>query len=213
MKGLILLLAVLIAQATQAQKLPEPKLSAQGWLVLPVALKNPVFDALTEVQGQLDGSLQLPVWKGLGFGAGVKVNFFGLEERALSRTLTQGDASRFVYYGKLQYERYLGGKAYVELYTKLGMAQWKWNCRTCASNERQSGFHWGSGAALFVHASDNLAFGVTLGYEADAASFGPNVIGLNEFPGRTDTGGPYRFLTVGLGFSTRFLPSKGEDMW
>ena len=51
-----------------------------------------------------------------------------------------------------------------------------------------------------------------LGYQADALRFGPDVVGLDGFPGRTDTGAPYRFLSVGLGFSTGFRPSP-ESHW
>lgn len=205
--------ACVAAMPVVAQRLPEPKFSAQGWLVLPVVLNNPMFNTLTEVQGQLEGAVQYPLWKGFGVGAGAKLSFFGLEERALSLITTQGDVTRTVFFGKLQYERYLGSKVYVEAFGKVGTATWQWNCRTCQANERQQAMHWGAGGALFLHATDNLAFGLLVGYEADMADLGPRVIGLDQFPGHATDPRPYRFFNVGLGFSTRFLPTKGDDMW
>lgn len=196
-----------------AQKLPEPKPSVQGFLFLPVALKNPVFDDLTAVLGQLEGVFQMPVWKGLGVGLGVNATWYELEERAVGGgIITQGEVRRMLYFGKLNWTRYTGPRTFYELNTKLGQSTWTWDCTTCASNETSSSFHWGVNAAYFIHASDNLAFGLSLGYEADAAEFGPEVIGLERFPGRTDASAPYRFITIGLGFSTTFANSSGS-MW
>lgn len=196
-----------------AQKTPEPKPSLQGMLLLPVPLNNKVFDDITEVLGQVDGSFQYPLFKGLGLGAGATFNWYGLEEHGLAQVITNGEVRRRVFYGQLQYEHYTGPVTYYQFAARFGQATWTWDCQTCAVNERQSALHWGLSATYFVHATDNLAFGVTLGYEADAASFGPEVIGLDSFPGRTDGDRPYHFLTVGLGFSTRFLPSKEQGMW
>lgn len=213
MRGGYLIMSLLSAGVTWAQSQLEPHFSAQGMIGLPVVLNNPIFEKLTEVQGQLDGAVQMPLYKGLGIGAGVKGSWFGLEERSLSQPPTSGDVSRFVLYGKGQFERYVGKRTYYELYGKAGSSTWTWNCRTCLDNERQTALHWGAGASLFLHATDNLAFGITASYEADASSFGPQVIGLSDFPGHSDRGGPYRFFYVGLGFSTRFLPSASEGMW
>ncbi|HNR55471.1 MAG TPA: hypothetical protein PKJ19_09900, partial [Flavobacteriales bacterium] len=61
---------------------------------------------------------------------------------------------------------------------------------------------------------DNLAFGLTLGYERDAHTFGATDLGLNEgFPGRPDRleKRPMQYLLVGMGFSTRLrkAPDSG----
>ncbi len=213
MRAVLVAAAVACGLQVHAQRMPEPKFSAQGWLLLPVVLDNPMFNTLTEVQGQLEAAVQVPLWKGLGVGAGAKLGFFGLEERALSLVTTQGEVTRSVFYGKVQFERYLGSKVYLEVFAKAGTAQWQWNCRTCTANERQQALHWGGGSALFLHATDNLAFGVLVGYESDRADLAPRVIGLDQFPGHASDPRPYRFFTVGLGFSTRFLPTKGDDMW
>ncbi|MFT3885587.1 MAG: hypothetical protein QM724_09195 [Flavobacteriales bacterium] len=207
------LLACALHGALQAQTLPEPKPSFQGLLLLPVPLRNPVFGDLTEVLGQVEGAFQVPLFKGLGVGVGAKFNWYGLEEHGLAQLITNGEVRRMVLFGKLQYEHYTGPITYYELNAKAGQARWTWDCTTCADNAKQNAFHWGISASYFVHTSDNLAFGITLGYEADAASFGPGVIGLESFPGRKDRDAPYRFLTVGLGFSTRFIKSNEDGMW
>ena len=215
MKPFLLALGVLAATtAAQAQRIPEPKPAAQGFLVLPVALGDPIFTDLTSVLAQLDGSFQLPVYKGFGVGVGLNASFFELNEFGLgAQTQTLGFVDRIIYYGKLNYVHYTGPVTFVQVEAKLGPSSWNWNCSTCAESIRQPGFHWGLDAGYFVHATDNLAFGLTLGYDADNTSFGPDVIGLEHFPGRTDTGAPYRFLTVGLGFSTGFAKASGEGLW
>lgn len=202
--GALLCLLAAVPPALQAQRLPELKPTAQGFLLLPVVLKNPAFEDLTAVLGQVDGCVQFPLVKGLGVGAGVNMTWYELEENGLALVRAVGTTQRLLFYGKLNYVRYTGPRTFYELNAKLGQGTWTWDCSTCAANAKQPAFHWGLNAGYFVHATDNLAFGLTLGYEADAASFGPEVIGLDRFPGRTDTDVPYRFLTVGLGFSTRF---------
>ena len=58
----------------------------------------------------------------------------------------------------------------------------------------------------YVHATDNLAFGLTLGYSMDATRFNADDLGLAGFPGRKETeeAGYLNQLVIGLGFSTRF---------
>ncbi|HEX2617031.1 MAG TPA: hypothetical protein VHL57_05770, partial [Flavobacteriales bacterium] len=164
MRSLVaLFLLVALALDARAQKVPEPKPSFQGFLLLPVALHSPVFEDITEVLGQLDGSFQLPLWKGLGVGAGATFNWYGLEEHGLAQTTTIGEVRRQVFYGQVQYERYTGRITYYQFAAKFGQATWAWECTTCMDNMKQSAFHWGLTAAYFVHASDNLAFGLTLG--------------------------------------------------
>lgn len=205
-------LALLIPFSGVAQRAPEFKPTAQGFLFLPIALDNPVFNNLADVLGQVDGAFQLPVYKGLGVGAGVNSTWYELNENALAPEYTLGDVNRLVFYGKLTWSHYTGARTFYELNAKLGQSTWKWNCRTCTENAKQPGFHWGLNAAYFIHATDNLAFGLSVGYQQDATSFGPGVVGLESFPGRTDTGGPYRFLTVGLGFSTTFEKAN-DGVW
>lgn len=194
----------------QAPRVNKP--TAQGAFVLPLALANPIFNNLTSTMGQVDGCFNLPLYKTLGVGVGGQVTWYELNGNALSPELTEGTLNRVVYYGKLWWARYTGPRTFYELNAKMGHGTWDWNCRTCADNQRQPGLHWALNAAYYVHASDNLAFGLTVGYQGDEAAFGPGVIGLERFPGRTDTGGPYRFLTVGLAFSTSFQRAA-EGVW
>jgi hypothetical protein len=215
MRTLVAILATLAATAPcLAQRLPQPKPVAQLSMLLPVALDNPVFQDLTSVLGQLDGSFHLPLWKGVGVAAGVNASFHELNEDGLGdRSVpTMGHVNRWVWYGGLDYRRYLGAVAFYQLDLAFGQGTWQWACSSCAANQRQSAFHWGAGAGLYAHASANLAFGLRLGFDADQSMFGPGVIGLDRFPGRTDMGAAYRFVTVGLGFSTGFERAE-EGRW
>ena len=115
-------------------------------------------------------------------------------------------------YGKLQYASYTSAKTFYELSVSLGRSKWTWDRSACAERYEQAGFHWGTAMGYYVHASKNLAFGLTVGYEQDATEFSSAVICEPFFPGYTDTGGRYRFLTVGLGFSTRFEKAE-EERW
>ncbi len=195
----------------QQQRQPEPSL--QGFLLLPVALDNPIFNNLAAVLAQVDGTFNLPLSKGLGIGAGVNHTWYELNERGLAPEETIGSVGRLQFHGKLYWAHYTGQRTFYELGSKLGSVIWDWQCRTCSASLRQTSLTWGLHAGYFVHATDNLAFGITLGYQHDAADFNPGVIGLERFPGRTDLGGQYRFLTVGLGFSTGFRRSQEGINW
>ncbi len=191
---------------------PEQKPTFQGMFGLPVQLGNPVFDRLTTPFGKLEGALQFPLIGGLGVGGGVSIMLWDLQERAFSQFLLQGEARRSVMYGKLQYASYTSAKTFYELSVSLGRSKWTWDRSACAERYEQAGFHWGTAMGYYVHASKNLAFGLTVGYEQDATEFSSAVICEPFFPGYTDTGGRYRFLTVGLGFSTRFEKAE-EERW
>src|SRR5690349_5499931 len=129
MRGVAGLVCIVGVLGLQAQSKLEPHFSLQGSLGLPVALSNPVFETLTEVQGQFDLCAQMPLVDGLGFGAGVKGSWFSLEERSLSQTPTSGDVQRLAFYAKVQLERYIGGRTYYEVNGKVGSSTWDWNCR------------------------------------------------------------------------------------
>ena len=203
---------VFLGACAMAQQRQANKPTAQGFFILPVTLGNPIFNDLADVLGQVDGCFQMPFYKGLGVGLGMNASFYELNEHGLATEVTDGSTTRMLYYGKLFWAHPTGKQTFLELNAKLGQSTWAWDCTTCGNNERQAGFHWAANAAWFIHASDNLAFGLSLGYQADESRFGPGVIGLQRFPGRTDMGAPYRFLTIGLGFSTGFEKSK-EGIW
>lgn len=203
---------VFLGVCAMAQQCQANKPTAQGFFILPVTLGNPIFNDLADVLGQVDGCFQMQFYKGLGVGLGMNASFYELNEHGLATEVTDGSTTRMLYYGKLFWTHPTGKQTFLELNAKLGQSTWAWDCTSCGNNERQAGFHWAVNAAWFIHASDNLAFGLSLGYQADESRFGPGVIGLQRFPGRTDMGAPYRFLTIGLGFSTGFEKSK-EGIW
>lgn len=203
-------LSIMVAHAAAQSRSPDHKPTLQGTLVLPAQMGSKIFGRLTSPLGELDLSLQFPLWKGLGVGAGGSAMGWELKKNTFSQLNTQGDAGRLTYYAKLQYARYTSPNAFYELNAKVGNSRWKWDCATCEQDVIQQGLHWSAAAGYYVHASDNLAFGVTMGYETDAAKFTPDVICLEDFPGYLERSGPYNFFIVGLGFSTRFEKSKDE---
>lgn len=197
-----------------AQQPPEFGPRVQGLLVLPISLQDPVFNGLADVLGQVDGSFSLPVYKGLALGAGASHTWYELNEGALAPEITIGHVNRLLVYGKVSWAHYTSSRTFYELNAKVGPGIWDWKCGSCADNLRQVDLSWGLNAAYFVHATDNLAFSISVGYHRDLSEFSPDVIGLERFPGRTDMGGPYRFFNVGLGFSTGFQRSReGEMGW
>lgn len=212
MRGLIAACASVCLVTVQAQKNPEPLFSVQGGLHLPVALDNPVFNRIAVIQGQFDLAAQYPLWNGFGAGLGAKLGIFGLDDRAFAPLYPEGTMQRTVFYGKLQYEKYIGPKTYFELFWKGGHGSWDWKCTNCPGQERIQAFHWSAGGGIYIHASDNLAFGLLLAYDTEAARMTPSTLGLESWPGRSDTSAPYRFFTVGLGFSTRFIPDP-DGAW
>ena len=209
--SILALLAVGVQAWAQARS-PDQKPTLQGTLVLPAQMGNKIFGRLTAPLGEFDLSLQFPLWKGIGVGFGGKAMGWELKKNTFSQLNTQGDAGRLTYYAKLQYARYTGPNAFYELNAKVGNSRWKWDCATCEQDVVQQGLHWSATGGYYVHASENLAFGVTVGYETDAAKFTPELLCLEDFPGYLETSGPYNFFCVGLGFSTRFEKSK-EERW
>lgn len=212
---LLLCCGLTLAQEKKA-RLPEVKPNLHGWLILPVPVGVPIFNDITESVGQLDLRFQVPLSKkGYGLGVGVKGSLFDMRENALAPTNIAGTVNRWTYFGQAQYERYTGPITYYQLSALMGVSKYTWDVATCPEPTRQSGFFWGANASYHVHASDNLAFGLLLGYEHDASRLSPDVICLETYPGRTDNGpsDPYQFFTIGLGFSTRFIKSAEGPGW
>ncbi|MBK7296098.1 MAG: hypothetical protein IPI91_05275 [Flavobacteriales bacterium] len=71
-------------------------------------------------------------------------------------------------------------------------------------------------ASYYIHATDNLSFGLMLGYETDASTFSITDIGVDNLPGRriTTEEHNYRNFLFGMGFSTTFKKaSDGPGAW
>lgn len=196
------------AHAQERTRLPDVSATIKGELTLPAPLGTPLFASITESIGQLGAVYQHPLYKGLGLGVGGGMSWFGLEERALAPIVTSGEVRRGRAFGKLSYERYTTERSFYELSLRGGLSLYRFDCPTCAADVVQA-FHWGIGTAYYLHATDNLAFGLVLGYEQDVRRFAANDLGLEGFPGRRDVeeGGNSQFLIVGLSFSTRLRPS------
>jgi hypothetical protein len=75
-------------------------------------------------------------------------------------------------------------------------------------------FHWGAGVGYYLHATDNLAFGLTMTYEMDNTRFSASDLGLESFPGRREVteDANYQSLIFGMTFSTRLRRSPDNDM-
>ena len=192
--------------AAVAQK-PEVGPTFKGTFLLPVAIGNDLFSDITEMVGQLDGCVQMPLYKGLGLGVGYSGTWLALKEFSLSPDIIRGDVVRSTWYGKVQYEHYTGPTTYYELNAKFGGSSFAWKTEGCPDIQRQQAFHWGLQAGYYIHASDMLSFGLTLGYEADEAPLSSDLLCMDTFTGRgtSQVDDPYRFLTIGIGFSARLV--------
>jgi len=208
-----LLLLAIFPQAVDAQKkkerLPDVSSTIKGNLILPVPLGNPLFESSTESVGQLDGCFQIPLAKGLGIGVGGKMTWFTINERALAPFVSSGEIRRSAFYGKMQLERYTGPRTFYELSARVGAATYAFDCSTCNDASRRTVLHWGIGTGYYIHATDNLSFGLTLGYERDATTFAAQDLGLENFPGRPELQEKrqFQYLVIGMGFSTRLRRS------
>ena len=209
----VITLAPLVTSAQERSRLPDVSMTFKGDLVLPVSFNNPIFNSVTENIGQLGGTFQVPVYKGLGLGVGGNMTWYSIKERALSPVIISGDVQRIVGYGKLQYEQYTGDRTFYELNARVGAAKFNFNCATCPSDGTTS-FYWALGTGFFIHATDNLAFGLTVAYDALNRRFAAADLGLDNFPGRLEVEDQHdlRNLAFGLSFSTRFRRSERDVM-
>ncbi len=196
------------------KRLPDVSPTFKGTLMLPIPLGNPLFQDITEAVGSVEGIIQVPVYRGLGIGAGARMTWFGIKERALAPDITGGDIRRLSLLGKLQYEHYTGDRTFYELNVRGGTSDYTFVCRKCTDDSKRMVMHWGVGVGYYVHVTDNLAFGFTLGYERDATRFGSMDLGLENFPGRIETmeARDLQFLSFGMGFSTRFRRSAENSV-
>lgn len=211
---LLLLLFPLVPFAQDKKGLPPVTTTFKGSLNLPAPLKNPLFQGYTETIGQLDGVVQVPVYNGLSIGAGAKMTWFALKERALAPFLNTGEVRRSSFYGKFAFEQYTGKRTFYELNARAGISNFVFDCAIC-DDRKQQVFHWGVGAAYYVHVSHNLAFGFVLGYERDAKTFGAPDLGMETFPGRREIYEERNFqnMIIGMGFSTRFTRNPDGPQW
>lgn len=209
--GLVLALP---ASAQQRSRLPDVSTTIKGDLVLPVPLSNPLFTSVTENIGQVGAAFQVPIRKGFGVGAGGAMWWTTLKERALAPFVGAGDVRRTIVFGKLQYERYTGERTFYEVNFRSGMAFYDFDCPSCVG-AKDGVLYWGGGVGYYVHATDNLAFGLTLGYDRASATFSAQDLGLTTgFPGRRETmeGTAFQNLLFGLGFSTRLRRSERDPV-
>lgn len=192
------------------QRLPDVSTTFKGTLVLPAPMTNPLFNSVTETLGQVDGVLQIPLIKGFGVGVGGKMTWFGVKERALAPVVTSGDIRKATFFGKLQYEEYTGDRTFYELSVRAGSSSYVFDCPTCSEDSKRTVFHMGFGVGYYIHATENLAFGLTLGYERDATRFSTTDLGLEAFPGRVQTveNSEFQNILIGMGFSTRLRRSE-----
>lgn len=215
--ALVALLVQLPVRAQESKGLPDVSSTFRGILALPVPLGNPLYGDVAETIGRLGATVQFPLVskksRAFGLGAGFDMTWAGLNERALAPVVTSGDIRRSAYYGRVVYEAYTTKRTFYELSAKLGSASYVYSCTTCGASQ-ESGLLWGLGAGYFLHASDNLAFGITLGFERAALRLNASDLGLENLPGRREVAESrdYQDLVFGLIFSTRLrkAPDAGR---
>ncbi|HRH38600.1 MAG TPA: hypothetical protein PK760_09655 [Flavobacteriales bacterium] len=196
-----------IAQQNKG-RLPDVSMTVKGDLVMPLPAGNPIFNKTTEAIGQLGGCYQIPLYKGLGIGIGGNYSFWVMKPNALAPEIKSGEVRRTVYFGKLQYEHYTGERTFYEFNLRVGSSSYEFRCDSCP-NAMPSGLYWSLGTGYYVNATDNLAFGLTLGFDHQAVRYSAEGLGLARFPGRRETVDQSNFknILIGLSFSTRLRKS------
>jgi hypothetical protein len=214
-RSLLLFATVVVMATANAQRRKENPVSSsiKGDMVLPVTFKNPLFNSITETIGQLGATFQLPLRNGLGLGIGGNISWFTLKERALQPFINSGDVRRYVVYGKVQYEEYTSERTFYELSLRMGMGSYDFDCATCVG-QTDPAFYWSLSTGYYIHATDNLAFGLLFGYDNQASYFSASDLGLDNFPGRQESVEEhvYQNIIIGLGFSTRLRRSERDAM-
>jgi len=212
-RSVTLLVSFLIITQSMAQKgkLPDVSSTIKGDLNLPIPWKNPLFTDYTENIGQAGLGFQYPVYQGLGIGIGGAMWWTTLKERTLQPFVPNGDVRRTIAYGKLAYERYTGPVTYYEASFRAGMAWYDFDCGTCAG-ARDGVAYWAIGLGYYVHATENLSFGLTLGYDQASRFFTAEDLGQQRFPGTLESieRRTMRNVLIGLGFSTRLRRNERE---
>jgi hypothetical protein len=211
------LLMQLPVLAQQTKGLPDVSSTFRGILALPVPLGNPLYGDVAETVGRLGATVQFPLVskksRAFGLGAGFDVTWAGINERALAPEVTSGDIRRTALYGRVLYESYTSKSTFYELSLKVGSGTYAYACSTCGDSQ-ESGLLWGLGFGYFIHASENLAFGLTMGYERVGVRLDASDMGLETFPGRSELSEArdYQDLVFGLIFSTRLrkAPDAGR---
>lgn len=207
----------MMAVAQPRSGLPDVSPTVKGTLVLPVPVGNPLFAGYTETIGQLDAVFQVPLVKRWGLGAGANMTWFAVDGRTLAPILVSGEIRRLTGFAKVQYEEYTTEKTFIELSLRAGMSSYTFDCPLCSEESRRTVPHLAVGFGYYLHATDNLAFGLTVGYARDLTRFTSDDLGLVEgFPGRRDRqeARDMQQLVFGLGFSTRLRRSDdGPRGW
>ena len=209
--GLCLLNSLCHAQRRGDQRQDKfPVASAQLDLVLPSALNNTQMRSLTEMIGQMGLTAQFPVYKGLGLGAGTRATFFDLDVRSFGGTPRTGGVQRWSYFGKLQWEVRTGEISFIELAMRVGQSQYAFRTDSCGLH-RANGLYLNPTFSMYLMATKNLAFGLTLGYEYDNVLLKPEQFCLEALPNERIgvTEGPIQYFMIGLSVSARFR--KGEE--
>ena len=211
LRWIVLLLAIGIVQGASAQKKEEfPVASVQLDFVLPTALRNTQMRRLTEVIGQLGLTAQFPLYKGLGIGAGSRATFFDHDVRSFGGTPRSGGVQRWSFFGKVQYEAFTSEKTFIELAMRAGQTHYTFRTDGCGT-VREIGLYLNPTFGFYLMATENLAFGLTIGYESDNAYLKPHQFCLDALPNHRsgEIEGPLRYFTLGLSVSSRFR--KGEE--
>lgn len=211
LRWFVLLLAIGIVQGSSAQKKKEfPVASAQLDFVLPTAFGNTQMRRLTEVIGQLGLTAQFPLYKGLGIGAGARATFFDHDVRSFGGTPRTGAVQRWSFFGKLQYEVFTSERSFIEVAVRAGQTRYTFRTDGCGT-VRETGFYLNPTLGLYLMATEDLSFGLTVGYESDNVYLKADQFCLDALPNHRigETEGPLRYFTLGLSVSARFR--KGEE--
>lgn len=176
---------------------------------LPTAITNYSFKSLTS--GLIDLNLGYSYHfekPHLVAGVGVKYGYWGIESVNFPNDIVTGRVEILAPMLQLGYRSILNEKTFLNIEFNGGISR-----IITTSNKRPDRFSQTATiispkVSLYLKASDLLYFGINLGYSYLGAEFGPENLGMTNFPAANDSHnqGEYQYFSVGLGFHA-IIPS------
>jgi hypothetical protein len=205
---LTIALLTLLNLQTLAQLDFQPRSSFKIEVGLPNNVTNSAFRDLMQGLAVLTTSYQFTFDNTLSLGAGLKYNFFNVNEFKNTVDLTGGIHSTGVF-GKIGQEKFYGNLG-VDYGIRAG---YLFNFFDTNKNEELNGGPYQEGSIFFephlglaLMASEQSSFRLALGYTFNSFQFRPNQVGLDNFSGFADEDlTPITtFFTIGFGYSRYF---------
>ncbi len=195
----------LYAQKQDLSAFPNIKMNVR----IPTGLSNDAFKEFVNGVVDVDLSAQIPLYKSLTGGLGMKYNYNKAFEPSYLNDLETDDMHFMAPFLKVGYERFLGERLFMELAVNGGYKFMEFSAPRCealdkaADHSREAVFVEPS-LGFYVHAGDRMAFGASVTYDVTLYEFEPDMMCLDELSSTSITEdmtkGNLQFITFGFGF-------------